>query len=194
MQTLSSARRTCMASVSAVECTATVEMPSSLQARRTRSAISPRLAIRILANMARPGSLDDHKRIAIFDRLAVLDDDAGDGAGARRRDLVHRLHSLDDEKGLALAHAVADLDEGAGAGLGGEIGGADHRRGDGAGMVGGIGGSRGRRLGLSRDGRHDGGDGGGRDGAARDPNAGVVMLDLDLGKAGLVEEAGKLAD
>ena len=34
MQTLSSASRTCMASASAVECTATVGMPSSLQARR----------------------------------------------------------------------------------------------------------------------------------------------------------------
>ena len=41
-----------MASASAVECTATVAMPSSLQARSTRSAISPRLAIRILSNMA----------------------------------------------------------------------------------------------------------------------------------------------
>src|SRR4029079_2184961 len=51
MHTLSSARRTCMASASAVECTATVGMPSSLQARSTRSAISPRLAIRILSNI-----------------------------------------------------------------------------------------------------------------------------------------------
>ena len=39
MQTLSSASRTCMASASAVECTATVGMPSSLHARKTRSAI-----------------------------------------------------------------------------------------------------------------------------------------------------------
>src|SRR6185503_7122299 len=51
MQTLSSASRTCMASASAVECTATVGMPSSLQARSTRSAISPRLAIRIFSNI-----------------------------------------------------------------------------------------------------------------------------------------------
>ena len=42
--------RTCMASRSAVECTATVWMPSPLQARSTRRAISPRLAIRILSN------------------------------------------------------------------------------------------------------------------------------------------------
>ena len=51
MQTLSSASRTCMASASAVECTATVAMPSSRHARWMRSAISPRLAIRILSNM-----------------------------------------------------------------------------------------------------------------------------------------------
>src|SRR5207253_3265006 len=51
MHTLSSASRTCMASASAVECTATVAMPSSLHARSTRSAISPRLAMRILSNM-----------------------------------------------------------------------------------------------------------------------------------------------
>src|SRR5580658_4520427 len=51
MQTLSSASRTCMASASAVECTATVGMPSSLHARKTRSAISPRFAMRILSNI-----------------------------------------------------------------------------------------------------------------------------------------------
>ena len=51
MQTDSSASFTCMASRSAVECTATVWMPSSLAARRMRSAISPRFAMRILSNM-----------------------------------------------------------------------------------------------------------------------------------------------
>src|SRR5258706_8834077 len=57
MHTLSSARRTCMASASAVECTATVAMPSSLQARRMRRAISPRLAIRILSNIVTASSV-----------------------------------------------------------------------------------------------------------------------------------------
>ena len=37
--------------VSAVECTATVLMPSSRQARKMRSAISPRLAIRTLSSI-----------------------------------------------------------------------------------------------------------------------------------------------
>src|SRR5262245_7699886 len=123
MHTLSSASRTCMASSSAVECTATVGMPSSLQARRTRSAISPRFAIRILSNMtgdhsstptgdlrAAP-SLDDHQRLAELDRLAVLDQDLDYRPRARRGNLVHGLHRFDDEQGIAGAHAAADLDE-----------------------------------------------------------------------------------
>src|SRR5262245_60377191 len=115
MHTLSSARRTCMASASAVECTATVAMPSSLQARSTRKAISPRLAIRILSNIALlydargmgtasggpSSSFDDHQRLAEFHRTAVLDQDLLDGAGARRRDVVHGLHRFDDQQGLA---------------------------------------------------------------------------------------------
>src|ERR1700690_2875938 len=111
MQTLSSARRTCMASASAVECTATVAMPSSLQARSTRSAISPRLAIRILSNIQTPRSLDDHQRLAVFHRAAVLDQDLDHRAGARRRDLVHGLHRLDDEERVARLHHAADVDE-----------------------------------------------------------------------------------
>src|SRR5688500_18978934 len=116
MQTLSSARRTCMASASAVECTATVAMPSSLQARRTRSAISPRLAIRILSNISEPLrgparalSFDDHHRLAELHRLAVLDQNLNHGAGARRRDLIHRLHRLDDQQGLPGLHLGADI-------------------------------------------------------------------------------------
>jgi hypothetical protein len=52
MHTASSAKRTCSESESAVECTATVEMPSSRQARMTRNAISPRLAMRTFLNIA----------------------------------------------------------------------------------------------------------------------------------------------
>ena len=54
MQTASSAKRTCSESASAVEWTATVPMPSSRQARMTRSAISPRLAMSTFLNMAAP--------------------------------------------------------------------------------------------------------------------------------------------
>src|SRR5438046_782143 len=45
-----SARRTWRASLSASECTATVSMPSSRQARITRTAISPRLAVKTFLN------------------------------------------------------------------------------------------------------------------------------------------------
>src|SRR5947208_8487747 len=53
MQTSSSANRTCSDSRSASEYTATVCTPSSRQARITRSAISPRFAIRIFLNIPR---------------------------------------------------------------------------------------------------------------------------------------------
>src|SRR5882672_8376457 len=54
MQMSSSAKWTWSEWVSAVEWTATVLMPSSLQARMTRSAISPLLAIRIFLNTEHP--------------------------------------------------------------------------------------------------------------------------------------------
>src|SRR5262249_25398215 len=52
-------------------------------------------------------SFDDHERLAELDRLAVLDQDLDDGAGARRRDLIHGLHRLDDEQRLARTHTGA---------------------------------------------------------------------------------------
>src|SRR5215475_4307724 len=126
MQTLSSANRTCMASASAVECTATVGMPSSLQARSTRSAISPRLAISSLSNIGpahiRRRSLDDDQRLAELDRLAVFEQDLRHRAGARRGNLIHRLHRLYDEKHVAGLHRAADVDERFCSGLGRAIG------------------------------------------------------------------------
>src|SRR5258706_1778558 len=79
MHTLSSANLTCSALVSAVECTATEAMPSSRQARITRNAISPRFAIKILRNML--GLLDLEQRLAVLDRVAVLDEAGDDLAG-----------------------------------------------------------------------------------------------------------------
>src|SRR3954447_15196064 len=104
MQTLSSARRTCIASASAVECTATVRIPISRQARWMRSAISPRLAIRTFSNIR---LLDDHQGFAELDRLAVGDQDILHGAGDRRLDRVHHLHGFDDEDGLTLVDPIA---------------------------------------------------------------------------------------
>src|SRR6188472_1484503 len=100
MQTLSSASRTCMASASAVEWTATVAIPSSLAARRMRSAISPRLAMRILSNI---GLLDDEEGLAVFDRRPILDEDCRHGSSAGGGDLVEGFH------GLHKKHLVARL-------------------------------------------------------------------------------------
>src|SRR5919107_2502493 len=104
MQTLSSARRTCIAAASAVECTATVRMPISWQARWMRSAISPRLAISTLPiGWGRAGFdggtgrrlFHDHEGLAVLHRRPRFHQDAGVGAGTRRADLVEGLHRLD---------------------------------------------------------------------------------------------------
>src|SRR5215472_7349187 len=129
MQTDSSASRTYLASASASECTTTVLMPSSRQARSMRSAISPRLAIRTLSKSwpdgllatvdsseerrqpAEPAlsSADHHQRLAVLDRLTVLDQDRFHDARAIGLDLVHELHGLDDAERVAHLHLVANV-------------------------------------------------------------------------------------
>ena len=49
---------------------------------------------------------DDDERLAEFDRLAILDEDRGDRARVRSRNLVHGLHGFDDQQRLALATRV----------------------------------------------------------------------------------------
>src|SRR5215208_510662 len=115
MQMASSAKRTCSDSASAVEWTATVAMPSSLQARMTRRAISPRLAMRTFLNMGTPRRAlardDAEERLAELHGRGVLDEDLGDGAVHLALDLVHQLHRLDDAERLALLHLLADVGE-----------------------------------------------------------------------------------
>src|SRR6478752_5301741 len=113
MQIAWSASRTCIASVSAVEWTATVSMPISCAARWMRSAISPRLAIsrRVIGT----GSGDHDQRLVVFDRLGVLDQDLLHGAGSGGGDRVHHLHRFDDQQRVAGLDLVADLDERVGA-------------------------------------------------------------------------------
>src|SRR3954471_3813897 len=129
MQTASSASLTYLASRSASEYTITALMPSSRQARCTRNAISPRLAIRIFLNISACGpSLDDEQRLAVFDRLPVLAQDLGDRSGLVGLDLVEDLHRLDDADGLAFLDLAADLHERLGAGAGRTVERAHHRR------------------------------------------------------------------
>src|ERR1700735_1327295 len=98
MHTDSSAIRTCNASLSAVEYTATVAMPSSRHARMMRIAIVPRFAtsnfLNIEANSS--GDLEDHQRLPVFYRISVLDQYSDHAAGGVGLDLVHHLHRLDD--------------------------------------------------------------------------------------------------
>src|SRR5690349_12607651 len=136
MHTDSSASRTYFASRSASECTTTVLMSISRHARWTRSAISPRFAIRILSKSlplraaglaAMPRSADDEQGLAEFHRLTVFGQDRLDHASLVRLDLVHELHGFDDAQGLAFLDAIADVDERRRAGRGRAIERADHR-------------------------------------------------------------------
>src|SRR5687767_14207642 len=116
MQTLSSASLTCMASASAVECTATVAMPSSFAARKIRSAISPRLAMRILSNI---GS----RSVLVCWRLAGASQLAFGIASGRREAADRRAEPLLDHKQrfpVLLGGAVLDEDRRHGAGARGD--------------------------------------------------------------------------
>src|SRR3954468_25084638 len=99
MHTNSSASITYFASASASECTTTVLMPISRHARCTRSAISPRLAMRIFSNKQK-------QRLPVLDRLTVLDQDLLDHAVGVRLDLVQELHRFDNADRLAGFHRL----------------------------------------------------------------------------------------
>src|SRR5688500_15769554 len=129
MQTDSSAIATCLRLRSMVEWTATVRMPSAWQARRIRSAISPRLAMTTLSRgMSGPASADHEQRFVELDRLAALDHHLEHGAGDVRFDRVEHLHRLDDAEGVAGLDRLADGDEGRLVRARRGIEGADHRR------------------------------------------------------------------
>src|ERR1700728_2808601 len=113
MHTVSSASSTCLVLKSAVECTATVLMPSSRQALRIRNAISPRLAMTSFSIMAR--LFDDEQRLTELHRVAVPGHDRGDAPGLVGLDLIHHLHRLDDAQHLADLDFIPDLDERLGA-------------------------------------------------------------------------------
>src|SRR5271155_4948271 len=105
-------------------------MPSSLQAQMTRSAISPRLAIRTFRNIYRsnlPGTQGE-ERLAVFDRLAALNEALDDLTGGVGLDLVHELHGFDDAENLSVLDLIADFHKGRRARRGRLIEGADDGR------------------------------------------------------------------
>src|SRR5882757_4160597 len=89
MHTVSSARSTCLVLKSAVECTATVLIPNSRQARRMRSAISPRLAMTTFSIMWSP-LLDDAKNLPDLDFGADFHERFCAGRGGRVVRADHR--------------------------------------------------------------------------------------------------------
>src|SRR5208282_3825660 len=123
MQTDSSAIRTCSASLSAVEYTATVAMPSSWHARMIRMAIVPRFATSNFLNIEATSSanFNDHQRLTVLHRISILHQYAYHAAGSVGLDLVHHFHRLDDAQRLTLSHIGAFLDEWVGFGRGGAI-------------------------------------------------------------------------
>src|SRR5438132_3218100 len=106
MQIASSARRTCSASWSAVEKTATVPRSSSRQARTIRSAISPRLATRTLSTPGLVG-LEGDDGLACVHEVLVLDQEACHASVSVALDLVEALHDLDQPDHVARLDFVA---------------------------------------------------------------------------------------
>src|SRR5437868_2001399 len=98
MHTDSSAMPTCFRLRSTVECTATVLMPSVWQARSTRRAISPRLAMTTLSSMS---SADHEQRFVEFHRLAGGCEHGDHRAADVGFDLVEHLHRFDDAEHVA---------------------------------------------------------------------------------------------
>src|SRR5215475_521880 len=98
-------------------------MPSSLQAVMTRTAISPRLAIRIFLNRT-----DGKQSLPVLDRLPVHHQFAFDDPADLGFDLIHQLHALDDAEHLADLDALADAYECRRVGSGRFVKGADDRR------------------------------------------------------------------
>src|SRR2546423_6500290 len=127
MWTASSAKRTTAESLSAVEYTATVWMPISRQVRATRRAISPRLAISTVLNMALSlvHGRQDEQPLVVLDRRPVGHQDLGDPAAPVGLDRVHQLHRLENPDLLAGFHDGALAHERRLAGPGGTVEGAD---------------------------------------------------------------------
>src|SRR5713226_8061648 len=84
-------------------------MPRSLQAQMTRTAISPRLAIRTFWNIS--AGADREQSLSVLNWPAVFHKLRYNRAGDLRLDLIHQLHGFDNAEHLAWLHDIAYLDE-----------------------------------------------------------------------------------
>src|SRR5512143_489321 len=165
----SSAARTWRLLASASEWMATVLMPSSLQARMTRNAISPRLAIKTFLNTQwlrypiEGGKLgggfrvDEKERLAILDGLGAFHQNLCHAPVHLRLTLVHQLHGFDDTQDLTFFHVIPFFHVGVGIRRGRPVEGSHDWRGDSdeaGGILGRRAGLRGRLGGCRRRGRH----------------------------------------
>src|SRR5215467_8108320 len=109
---------------------ATVRMPISRAARSTRTAISPRFAMRIFRNMARRALrlLHLEEPLPELDGAAGVDEALDDGAGELGFDFVHELHRFDDTERLTGTDVAADVHEGGRVRGGGTVESPDERR------------------------------------------------------------------
>src|SRR5918994_4584994 len=106
-------------------------MSSSCRARITRTATSPRFAIKTRLNrIERPPEhgLDLEQELPELDGVAVRDVDLADHSLEVGLDLVHQLHGLEDAERLADRDGRTLLDEGGCARRRRAVEGADHRR------------------------------------------------------------------
>src|SRR3954451_7697590 len=111
MHTARSARSTQSPSLSAVEYTATASAPRSWQARTSRTAASPRFAIRTRRNIANLRQFQLEQRLAVLDRLRVADQHRADHARVLGLELVEQLHGLQHAQHLIDGDGVALADE-----------------------------------------------------------------------------------
>src|SRR3954447_2165275 len=121
-------------SLSAVEYTAATRRPSSRHARATRSAISPRLAIRTVSkpDIRSPAvnGRQQEQPLAVLDRGTVVLEHPDQPAGLFEPHRDHQLHRLDDPDLGAGREHVALAREGFRAGLRAPVEDAHHRRAD----------------------------------------------------------------
>src|SRR5262245_4325966 len=104
-------------------------MPSSLQARMMRRAISPRLAMRMRLNMPIQSAAGVYfeERLVEFDSFTVFAEHGDNFAADLGGDFVEDFHSFDDADGRGCIDSVADFDVGLGLGIRADIKSADHR-------------------------------------------------------------------